>query len=63
MRAKTGLSQARFAKAFEIDVRTLQDWEQGRRVPERAAQLYLSMIAYEPAAVERTLKRLREQAA
>lgn len=63
IRATTGLSQARFAKAFGIDVRTLQDWEQGRRVPERAAQLYLSMIAFEPAAVERTLKRLRDRAA
>lgn len=30
MRAETGLSQGKFAALFNIPVRTLQDWEQGR---------------------------------
>ena len=30
---KTGLSQARFAELLGVSVRTLQDWEQGRRAP------------------------------
>ena len=33
IRAKTGLSQAQFAELMGVSVRTLQDWEQGRRAP------------------------------
>lgn len=36
-RQKTGLSQSRFAELLGVSVRTLQDWEQGRRKPSRAA--------------------------
>ncbi len=30
---KSGLSQSAFAKFLGVSVRTLQDWEQGRREP------------------------------
>lgn len=33
LRAKTGLSQSKFAAQFGIPVRTLQDWERGRFNP------------------------------
>ncbi len=33
IRKKTGLSQSRFAQLLGVSVRTLQDWEQGRRCP------------------------------
>lgn len=33
LRAKTGLSQSRFAAHFELPVRTLQQWEQGIQKP------------------------------
>ena len=33
LREQTGLSQGQFAARFQIPVRTLQDWEQGRREP------------------------------
>ena len=33
LRKSTGLSQRKFAEFFDIPVRTLQDWEQGRRNP------------------------------
>ena len=33
IREKTGLSQSRFASLLGVSVRTLQDWEQGRRAP------------------------------
>lgn len=33
IRKTTGMSQSAFAKFFDIPVRTLQDWEQERRVP------------------------------
>ena len=32
-RLSTGLSQSKFADYFGIPVRTLQEWEQGRRKP------------------------------
>ena len=38
IREKTGLSQARFAELLGVSVRTLQDWEQGRRAPSGAAR-------------------------
>ena len=33
MRAKTGLSQAQFAKLLGIPKRTIENWESGRRTP------------------------------
>lgn len=33
IRAKTGMSQKKFAEYFDIPFRTIQDWEQGRRIP------------------------------
>jgi len=33
----------------------LQDWEQGRRRPDRAARAYLTVIAHRPDAVEEAL--------
>lgn len=41
IREKTGLSQARFAELLGVSVRTLQDWEQGRRAPSGAARTLL----------------------
>jgi len=32
-RQSTGMTQQQFADYFGIPVRTLQDWEQGRRTP------------------------------
>lgn len=33
VRAKTGLSQSKFAEYFDLPLRTVQEWEQGRRKP------------------------------
>lgn len=33
LRAKTGLSQSKFAAYFGVPVRTLQEWEQEKRTP------------------------------
>jgi len=46
IREKTGLSQARFAALLGVSVRTLQDWEQGRRAPSGAARTLL-LIAHQ----------------
>lgn len=45
VRRKTGLSQSRFAVLLGVSVRTLQDWEQGRRMPSGAARTLL-LIAH-----------------
>jgi putative transcriptional regulator len=50
-REKTGLSQARFAELLGVSVRTLQDWEQGRRVPSGAARTLLMIAAKNPQAL------------
>lgn len=55
IRLATGLSRAEFAKKYALDARALQDWEQGRRKPDRAARAYLKVIAHKPKAVEEAL--------
>lgn len=51
VRAKTGLPQARFAELLGVSVRTLQDWEQGRREPLGAARTLLAIAAKNPQAL------------
>jgi len=47
-RAKTGFSQAQFAALLGISVRTLHDWEQGRRHPSGAARTLLKIAFQRP---------------
>lgn len=47
-RNTTGLSQSRFADLMGVSVRTLQDWEQGRRKPSKAAQTLLKLAKKHP---------------
>ncbi len=51
IREKTGLSQARFAELLGVSVRTLQDWEQGRRAPSGAARTLLLIANRDPKAL------------
>ncbi|MCH8058577.1 MAG: helix-turn-helix domain-containing protein [Proteobacteria bacterium] len=51
IRKKTGLSQARFASLLGVSVRTLQDWEQGRRAPSGAARTLLLIAHKNPSAL------------
>jgi putative transcriptional regulator len=51
IREKTGLSQARFAQLLGVSVRTLQDWEQGRRAPSGAARTLLVVASKSPRVV------------
>ncbi len=48
IRETTGLSQARFAQLLGVSVRTLQDWEQGRRTPSGAARTLLLIAERDP---------------
>jgi putative transcriptional regulator len=47
-RAATGLSQAPFARLLGVSVRTLQEWEQGRKIPSGAAATLLKVAARHP---------------
>ena len=51
IRDRTGLSQARFAQLLGVSVRTLQDWEQGRRSPSGAARTLLIVASKHPKAL------------
>ncbi len=54
-RKRLRLSRQKFADRFGLDVRALQEWEQGRRVPDRAARVLLTVIDRDPEAVVRAL--------
>lgn len=47
-RQASELSQAEFAKLMGVSVRTLQEWEQGRRKPSGAAQTLLAVAVRHP---------------
>lgn len=47
-RAATGLSQAPFARLLGVSVRTLQEWEQGRKIPSGAAATLLKVATLHP---------------
>ena len=47
-REKSGLSQEKFAALLGVSVRTLQDWEQGRREPNAAAKTLIKVAELHP---------------
>jgi len=51
IRDSTGLSQSKFAELLGVSVRTLQEWEQGRRAPSGAARTLLLIAAKNPQAL------------
>ncbi|MCH8237336.1 MAG: helix-turn-helix domain-containing protein [Proteobacteria bacterium] len=55
LRKRMKLSRQKFADRFGLDARAVQDWEQGRRLPDRAARVLLTVIERDPKAVERAL--------
>lgn len=50
-RARVGLSQAEFARLLGVSVRTLQEWEQGRRAPSGPARMLLAIAHKNPRAL------------
>jgi DNA-binding transcriptional regulator YiaG len=56
IRERQGLSQSEFARHFGLSLRSLQEWEQARRLPDVAVLAYLRVIERNPKAVEAALK-------
>ncbi len=50
-----GLSQREFADLLGVDVRTLQNWEQGRNRPDPAALSLMRVFAHAPEAFEEAI--------
>ena len=59
IREAYGLSQEKFASLLGISVRTLQNWEQGRRTPRGPARVLLRVAARHPDAVLDVVKPQR----
>lgn len=55
IRLNLGKSQSEFALMIGVSVATLQNWEQGRRVPEGPARALLKVAAKNPQAVVEAL--------
>ena len=55
VRESLRLSQAEFALKFGFSLGTLRQWEQGRRHPDGAARVLLTVIKREPEAVDTAL--------
>ena len=57
LRKRMKLSRQKFADRFGLDARAVQEWEQGRRIPDRAARVLLTVIDRDPEAVARALNK------
>lgn len=57
-RMKSSLSQADFANLLGVSVRTLQDWEQGRRQPSGAARTLITIAEQQPKLLKQVFKNL-----
>ena len=55
IRASVNMSQAVFARSFQLSLDTLKGWEQGKRKPDVAAANFLRMIKADPKIVQRML--------
>lgn len=55
MRTRHGLSQREYADLLGVDIRTLQNWEQGRNRPDPAAVSLMRVFAMAPDVVEDAL--------
>ncbi len=55
IRKKLGYTQNEFANHFGFSLKSIQEWEQGRRNPERSSRILLAIIDQDPSVVEKAL--------
>jgi putative transcriptional regulator len=55
IRARLGMTQEQFARAYRLPLGTVRDWEQGRTRPDAPALALLAVIEREPEAARRAL--------
>ncbi len=60
IRATFGVSQDEFASLLGISVRTLENWEQKRRIPKGPARVLLEVAAVHPDAVWDVVRHARQ---
>jgi len=58
IRAKTKLSQTKFAAKLRVPVATVRDWEQHRRSPDAPARTLLAMVDADPKAALDLIERM-----
>lgn len=63
VRARTDLKRREFAERYNLDARAVEQWEQGRRRPERGTEMYLRLIGHDPDRVARMVSQVREERA
>lgn len=56
VRAKTGLTQEKFAMIVGVSKRTLENWEQGRRHPTGPARALLKILDADPVGALKALQ-------
>lgn len=59
IRERYQLTQEQFAVMLGISVRTLRNWEQGRRIPEGPAMVLLRVAEKHPEAILDTLRTMK----
>ena len=55
IREGQGFTREQFAERYGLQVRAIQEWEQGRRKPEPAVRAYMLVIKNQPDAVRKAL--------
>lgn len=55
IREGVGFSQSKFAALIGVNIRTLQNWEQGHRHPTGPARVLLRLVQVDPASVFKNL--------
>lgn len=58
IRESSGLTQQDFACLIKVNVRTLQNWEQGHRRPTGPAAVLLNLIRENPDGILKEIQRL-----
>ena len=61
LRQSLRMSQAEFALLFGFSLGTLRQWEQGRRYPDGAARVLLTVISHSPKVVKTALESVPDR--